>query len=332
MPKCMRKGCGLEYDEQNNTETSCHYHSGAPVFHEGLKSWSCCSDVNRPVLDFDSFMAIRGCTNGPHTEVKPKAEPPTSGGVNTVSRAKATSSTSVDADPPLPIQDEEDDTSIPVIFGTPCKRRGCGVTFNSEEESRIGEGEGTVCTYHPSQPIFREGSKGYLCCKRRVLEFDEFLKIKGCKTGKHLFVSKQSNTSSAEELVTCRIDHYQTPSQVHVSVFAKQTDKAASVIQLEDSKVHLDLVMPASKRFKRTLDLYGPITPDASKYTFFGTKVEIILEKADTRSWLLLEKTDHSTTGYGLTFGVGGRTGTVGGKELILSEENKPRTSQQLDS
>ena len=64
-----------------------------------------------------------------------------------------------------------------------------------------------------AQPIFREGSKvrpkddscltcpqstplvpskGYLCCKRRVLEFDEFLKIGGCKTGKHLFSPPKS--------------------------------------------------------------------------------------------------------------------------------------------
>lgn len=28
------------------------------VFHEGLKSWSCCKDVNKPELDFDQFMKI----------------------------------------------------------------------------------------------------------------------------------------------------------------------------------------------------------------------------------------------------------------------------------
>jgi hypothetical protein len=28
------------------------------VFHEGLKSWSCCADVNKPVLEFDEFMKI----------------------------------------------------------------------------------------------------------------------------------------------------------------------------------------------------------------------------------------------------------------------------------
>jgi hypothetical protein len=43
--------------------------------------------------------------------------------------------------------------------------------------------------HHPGAPIFHEGSKGYSCCKRRVLEFDQFMKIEGCKTrDRHMFV------------------------------------------------------------------------------------------------------------------------------------------------
>lgn len=29
--------------------------------------------------------------------------------------------------------------------------------------------------------------KGWTCCSRKVLEFEEFLKIPGCKKGKHRF-------------------------------------------------------------------------------------------------------------------------------------------------
>lgn len=58
MVRCTHKGCGQEYDPENNTPESCTYHPGAPVFHEGLKSWSCCKDVNKPVLEFDQFMQI----------------------------------------------------------------------------------------------------------------------------------------------------------------------------------------------------------------------------------------------------------------------------------
>lgn len=35
-----------------------------------------------------------------------------------------------------------------------------------------------------------------------------------------------------------------------------------------------------------------------------------------------MEKTNRDLGGISLTFGVGGRTGTVGGKEVILDETN----------
>ena len=36
----------------------CHYHPGAPVFHEGMKFWSCCE---RKTSDFTSFLNQVGC-------------------------------------------------------------------------------------------------------------------------------------------------------------------------------------------------------------------------------------------------------------------------------
>lgn len=52
-------------------------------------------------------------------------------------------------------------------------------------------------------------------------------------------------------------------------------------------------------------------------------QVELVLNKRDIRSWNLLEKTDADLGAFNLTFGVGGRTGTIGGKEPILDESNK---------
>jgi len=40
-----------------------------------------------------------------------------------------------------------------------------------------------------------------------------------------------------EETVKCRIDHYQTPSTVYVTVFAKQTDKERSSVKIEENEV-----------------------------------------------------------------------------------------------
>ena len=52
---------------------------------------------------------------------------------------------------------------------------------------------------HPGAPIFHEGSKGYTCCKRRVLEFDQFMKIEGCKTkDRHLFVGSGAKDAAGK--------------------------------------------------------------------------------------------------------------------------------------
>jgi len=343
MPRCAQKGCGKEYDKDTSTEESCSYHPGDPVFHEGLKSWSCCNTVNKPVLEFDQFMQIPGCTIGSHLEHVPQnqAPKPTRTAANlkltsaegskesysTRSSAPPSSVVSGSATPQQePVAIEEDDLVVTVAPGTQCKRQGCSVQFVSDAENRQGDGPGTICTYHPRPPIFHEGSKGYLCCKRRVLEFDEFLKIVGCTDGRHLFAPKP-NPSITEEFTDCRVDHYQTPANVNVSVFAKQVDKERSTIIFESEKIHIDLYLPAGKRFKRSLDLFGAIDPDTSSFRVLGTKVELNLRKSDGRSWTLLEKTTRDLGGFQLTFGVGGRTGTIGGKEIVVDPSIQPQPS-----
>ncbi|KAJ2916850.1 hypothetical protein MD484_g3546, partial [Candolleomyces efflorescens] len=174
--------------------------------------------------------------------------------------------------PPPPPEEEEDDLSIPVPSGKLCIRKGCGVSFVSDEVNRIGDGEGAVCVYHPLQPVFREGSKGYLCCKPKVLEFEEFLKIQGCKTGRHCFAPKAKGAKE-EELVHCRIDHYQTLEKVMVSVFAKKVNKDNSSVQFTEDEIKLDFQLPENKRFIRSLKLFGPIDPAKSSHNVLGTKV-----------------------------------------------------------
>jgi len=225
---------------------------------------------------------------------------------------------------PEPIIIEGDDLTIPVYAGTPCKRQGCFTVFVSDQVNRTGEGEGTVCTYHPMPPIFHEGSKGYLCCKRRVLEFDEFLKIGGCKQGRHLFAPKPK-VPTAEEVINCRIDHYQTPREVHVSVFAKQVEQERSTVDFGPDQIHIDLYLAGSKRFHRVLNLFGPIDPNSSSYKVYGTKVELLLKKQDGRSWTILEKTTQDLGNIQLTFGVGGRVGTIGSSEIVLDPINKSK-------
>lgn len=48
------------------------------------------------------------------------------------------------------IIEDEDDLDVPVSPGVKCQRKGCGITFVSDEVNRIGDDEGTICTYHPA--------------------------------------------------------------------------------------------------------------------------------------------------------------------------------------
>ncbi|KAJ1307783.1 hypothetical protein OPQ81_001869 [Rhizoctonia solani] len=343
MPKCTRLGCGKEYNEEDNKDMVCAFHPGAPKFHEGQKSWTCCEKTNKPVLSFEEFQAIPGCAYGTHTSEKvapaapvvtaPSANnkagiesataalslaPPVPPTTATVPQARA-----VTPAPPADIVEDEDDLSVAVAPGTMCKRPGCRKQFVSDEESRQGDGEGAQCKYHANQPLFHEGSKGYVCCKKHVLDFDDFLAIPGCKTGRHVFVSKARTDGPTEEIVKSRIDHYQTPTEVRVSIYAKQVDQSRSTVVLESDKIILDLFLPAGKRDKRTIALFGTINTTASSFKFYGTKVDVILVKSDNRSWNALQADAVVPEGYQLTFGVTGRTGTVGAKEAILDQENK---------
>lgn len=65
---CKRFGCGKKYYERDNVEGCCSYHVKPPIFHETVKYWSCCP--TKKAYDWDSFMEIRGCETGTHTDVK----------------------------------------------------------------------------------------------------------------------------------------------------------------------------------------------------------------------------------------------------------------------
>ncbi|KAI9313777.1 chord-domain-containing protein [Dichotomocladium elegans] len=337
MVKCTHKGCNQDFSEQDNKDNACQFHPGAPVFHEGLKGWSCCK---KRVIEFDEFLKIPGCTFGRHTDEKPVEEPKTTESTNEASAPTAPSATSItkegvevygqQAPPPskpatpalpkeepkqeLPVVEEEDDESVPVPPNALCKRKGCGVQYKDDATSR-GNGSEAVCVHHPGAPIFHEGSKGWSCCKRRVLEFDEFLKIPGCKEGKHLFVGSQNKE---EQMVDCRTDWYQTQTHIILSVFAK--NKLDTKVEFDKQSILVDIKMKNNQRYQKKFDLFHYIEPENSKYTALTTKVEISLKKTSGISWASLEPTSEVKTWT--TFGVTGGGGSVGAKEMIYISDS----------
>ncbi|XP_059564152.1 cysteine and histidine-rich domain-containing protein 1 isoform X3 [Myotis daubentonii] len=60
---CKNGGCTKVFIGLQSLEEVCVYHSGVPIFHEGMKYWSCC---RRKTSDFNTFLAQEGCTTGKH--------------------------------------------------------------------------------------------------------------------------------------------------------------------------------------------------------------------------------------------------------------------------
>jgi hypothetical protein len=167
-------------------------------------------------LTFEEFMSIPPCTEGKHstTDLPPKIEKKEAVADTTLSivapvptRSPITVPQSAPTPPPPPPESEDDDPELEIPDGRMCRRKACGSSYSKSQ----GRADDEKCTHHPGFPIFHEGSKGYSCCKRRVLEFDQFMKIEGCSTKpRHLFVgsgkkdaSKKgaSTTSGGEELL-----------------------------------------------------------------------------------------------------------------------------------
>lgn len=61
--KCINKGCLKEYNPNDNNDNSCKYHPGEPIFHDLVKSWSCCKVET---WDWDDFVKIVPCAVGKH--------------------------------------------------------------------------------------------------------------------------------------------------------------------------------------------------------------------------------------------------------------------------
>ncbi|KAI1386739.1 integrin beta-1-binding protein [Hypoxylon trugodes] len=328
--KCVHKGCGKVYTDPDEV---CVYHPGPPVFHEGQKGWKCCKPR---VLTFDEFLEIPPCTEGKHstTDLPPEIEKkapeaidpnsPSQSLANKLAEAVATAPSRAPITPqpaptapPPPPESEDDDPSLEIADGKICRRKGCNAAYKKGQ----GRSDDEKCVHHPGAPIFHEGSKGYSCCKRRVLEFDQFMKIEGCKTSpRHLFIgsgqqkskAKAANattTANGEELLeTVRHDFYQTPSTVIASFFLKKIDKDKATVNFESQGIALDL--PTSdaqpKRYKTTVPLFGKIDTEKSTFKVLGTKLEVSLYKADGGSWPVL-RSDERLTGEILQVGRAGR-------------------------
>ncbi|KAI5300528.1 hypothetical protein KEM55_006782 [Ascosphaera atra] len=291
--KCVHKGCGKLFTDPDEP---CHYHPGGPEFHEGQKGWRCCKPR---VLTFDEFLAIPPCTTGTHSTVdstpgpddakkarqaKDAEEQATAAPIpvatadkgatvapthvpTTVPTESTATPTPQSQEPKKEERDEtdyDDDPSLPIPPNATCRRRACDATFNGDQASRDTAAE--KCVHHPGVPIFHEGSKGWSCCKRRVLEFDQFLKIGGCaERAGHQFVGRKRDAEEEEVLgwEDVKTDFYQTEGSLTFTIYLKNIDKEGAVVEFPgDREMALDLpvVIPGGKkRFRHVVPLLGGV-------------------------------------------------------------------------
>ena len=255
-------------------------------------------------------MTIPPCTTGKHSTVDdtPAPEPkPSDEEVEAkikeqkekaenlqpaVARVAVTSQPPRATPSPAPPEDEDDDPDLAVPDGASCKRRGCDATYKSGQSR-----EGEQCIHHPGQALFHEGQKGWTCCKKRVLEFDEFMKIPGCNTkDRHLFVGKKKDPTTEERLTEVRNDFYQTATTVIASLYLKKIDKERSTVEFAGADtVDLDLHTTDSKHYQTSMKLFGPIKSEESKFKIMGTKLELTLAKANGQGWPVLRADDPHT-------------------------------------
>ncbi|KAI9665244.1 MAG: hypothetical protein M1829_005782 [Trizodia sp. TS-e1964] len=303
---CVRSGCGREYTD---AAEECQYHPGPPIFHEGQKGWKCCKPR---VLTFEEFQSLPGCARGLHTTLKetpivpaggkaaekatliePEAAPTPPvqhGGAQRMPLQPTTS-----APVPAPPESDSDDAAIPIPAGQMCRRRGCNTPYTGSSSP-----EGEKCIYHPGYPLFHEGSKGWTCCKRKVLDFDDFLKLEGCGSKpRHLFVGSGREHSAkpvGEEAVeSVRHDFYQTSSTIIASLYLKKiAAPKATIVFSSPSTIDLDLPTTDNKRYKTQVPLYAKIDADKSHFRIMGTKLELTLVKADTVNWPVLRSDEQA--------------------------------------
>ncbi|KAF1878552.1 hypothetical protein Lal_00047221 [Lupinus albus] len=205
--RCQRIGCDAIFSDHDNPDSSCLYHP-SPIFHDGIKEWSCCKKRSH---DFSLFLQIPGCKRGKHTSEKQVIAPvkknnvpaPAAPSNDSCSRCRQGffcsdhGSQAKPVEKPLNVSGDptsQNKNDVPpkppkkiVDINEPqiCRNQGCGLTFKEKDN------HDTACSYHPGPALFHDRMKGILlrvvwkCCDIHVKEFDEFVTIPPCAKGWH---------------------------------------------------------------------------------------------------------------------------------------------------
>jgi cysteine/histidine-rich domain-containing protein len=150
-----------------------------------------------------------------------------------------------------------------------CLNQGCSMEF-------IKRNDNPVCVYHPGEAVFHEGLKFWSCCRKKSMDFDEFLKQKGCVKGDHLWIKKRQ--------VDCRFDWHQTSTHVILTMYTKGYDYRKVKVMANGVKLNANVEMPDGNIAKEWI-LCGVVNEADSSVLLQLTKIEIKLRKAHPAQW-----------------------------------------------
>lgn len=134
------------------------------------------------------------------------------------------------------------------------------------------------------------------------MEFEEFIKIGGCREGKHLF--------GGNSVAQYRIEWFQSVGSVTVCVYCKNVSPKEVSMVFGEQTFSLNFKTEDGDIATVDKELFQPIDTQNSTYNVFRTKIEVVLKKTNGISWPSLEPTTEIKTWT--TFGVQGKTGSVG--------------------
>lgn len=126
-------------------------------------------------------MKVPGCSLGLHSDIKPVQPKP-------AEQPNLHAPRPVAAPTPIPIAANVEPVSLPVkveatkSFLTEagkykCVNAGCNKEYDPEDND--------TCSFHPGKPIFRDTKKQWTCCEKHAYDWDDFVKIPTCQSGKH---------------------------------------------------------------------------------------------------------------------------------------------------
>jgi len=163
-----------------------------------------------------------------------------------------------------------------IKIGTKCKHHGCNHKYQGPESEKMR------CKYHPGGPVFHEGEKYWSCCRRRTINFVEFLSTPGCATGRCTYTEEKTVQVGKH---TPRYDMMESGTEAYLAIYAKKVDPASVKVYVSRQTLKLHIIHDLGRTYDIEVKLNGLVIPHMCKVELSAPRLEICLKKGDGTHW-----------------------------------------------